>query len=637
MRVSTMLGLSPPFAVIPSTVFVAPLAILAAIFPSTFAGLAGGFRRWRAFLMAVSINGTLGALYYFFGKSLPDAWWCGVSAFSILLLLVAFGCLAWSTARQRAECDLDPTASLPPSFRELGVLLGFALASMAILALVALAVQWIGTGSPWNIRRDDARKLAFDLPTREFTAGIVGLLAAAAAGLFRRLTDRRLEPLPRASASGETIALGAMLLFGTAIIAFQWPRSAATATIAIDVSEGNAKPSIELRDAELWFEATDLEVAYSGLGVSDDRFFLGGQTSVTFQSGGLIAIDRKTRKHQWSFFERDLRTVFGTPLVVGDRLYCGEGLHTDPACRFFGIDAATGHKRWEHRTTSHAEAMPTHDGSRIWFAAGDDGLYATDSDGRVMFQLNGRQQKLHIDSSALVARGKVYCGSGYQTLTAIALNAADGSEHWRTPLPYRSFAQPVIFGTRLYYGVGTGNLTDDLSREPEPGRTPETVAGGAVVCLDAESGKEIWKAELAKSAHANLAVDGHAVYAASRDGTLYAFDRRNGQPLWKANYGQPLTSGPVLASYTAAKSSVALYLVTPSGTVTAHDPRTGAVLWSRELSLLVDAGIDVFAAPTVIAALDGFERELFVPFTRINKNNGQTRACIARFLDRLAE
>ena len=63
----------PLFGVIPSFVLIGPLAVLAALFPNVFAGLASGLQRWRAFLVVTSINGTLAAIYFFTRHLLPDA------------------------------------------------------------------------------------------------------------------------------------------------------------------------------------------------------------------------------------------------------------------------------------------------------------------------------------------------------------------------------------------------------------------------------------------------------------------------------------------------------------------------------------------------------------------------------------
>ena len=78
----------PLLGVIPSFVLIAPLAILAAIFPNVFAGLASGLQRWRVFLVVTSITSTLAAIYFFTHKYLPDQWYFNKSAFTGVLLVI---------------------------------------------------------------------------------------------------------------------------------------------------------------------------------------------------------------------------------------------------------------------------------------------------------------------------------------------------------------------------------------------------------------------------------------------------------------------------------------------------------------------------------------------------------------------
>ena len=88
--VSCLLSPRPAlFAVIPSFVLVGPLAIVAALFPGVFARMAIGMKRWRAFLVVASINGTLALLFYFTQKYLPSSWWFGLQALTIYLMAIS--------------------------------------------------------------------------------------------------------------------------------------------------------------------------------------------------------------------------------------------------------------------------------------------------------------------------------------------------------------------------------------------------------------------------------------------------------------------------------------------------------------------------------------------------------------------
>lgn len=632
----------PLFGVIPSTVFVAPLAVLAAIFPATFGGLASGFRRWRAFMTVVSVNGVLAAVYFFTQKHLPDRWWASPTAFTALLLAVVALGLLWSGRRYRSAVAADPAETDPPAWKDVFSLLGFAGASVLIVFAVVYVGEWIITKKLFGTPFGEVVALLFQLPTRELTAGIVGLLAGAGYLAYRCL-HRPTEPdrSVRTRLSGETVALAAMLLFGGVMLTLGLPRTGGTAgTAAVELGDTAVPESespIKLTDAAVWFESPDVEEIDSGITLTPTHAYFGGLKDSTFRKGAIVCIDRSTGKQQWVFTENGLRTVYSTPVVANGRVFCGEGLHTDPLCRLFCLDATTGQKLWEFHTQSHTEGTPVVADGRVYFAAGDDGVYCLTTDGAEVWHYRGKEQGLHVDTPVVLADGRVYAGSGYNTYAAFCLDAATGAEVWKKELPYRSFGNPLVSGDRVFFGVGTGRLTEDLNTEAEPGHPPEVKPAGAVLCLSAATGDTLWQHDLARAAHTQISADGRTVFAAARDGWLYALDRGTGQRRWRFDYGTPLTTGTAVASYTKAKLSLAVYSAHPAGRVQAHDPLTGKVFWARAVSQFSDRQADIMGPPAVDRSDGWGTREVFVPVTLKNKNNGDTRAAVVRFVDKLVE
>ena len=632
----------PPFAVIPSTVFVAPLAVLAALFPATFAGLASGFKRWRAFLTVVSVNGLLAAAYFFLREyaALPDSPLAGPTAAAVYLLAVVAVGLAWAGRRYRTAAKLDPAVTDPPARRDVLAVFGFAAASLVVVVGVAVIANWVTTGSLFGLRVADLTKLLFELPTRELTAAIVGLLAAAGYLTYRAATRHADGPSPvRLSAPGEAVALAAMLVFGTVTVVNSIPRTG-TATAAVETSTDTAvsSPAVKLTDAAVWFETAEISEAFSAATVTPDRVLFGGIRRKGFESAGvLVCVDRATGKQAWAYTDAEMKTVYSTPVVAGGRVFVGEGLHTDPDCRLLCLDATTGQKLWEKRTTSHTEGAPAVADGKVYFSAGDDGLYCLTTDGGEVWHFRGREQGLHVDSPVVVANGRVYAGSGYQTLAAFALDAATGQPVWRKELPLRSFGQPLVLADQVIYGLGTGNLSFDLSTEPEPGRANEVKPAGAVVCLDAATGDEVWTHDLPRSVHTHLSADGRAVFAACRDGWVYALSRADGRQLWRFSYAQPITTGTAAAAYTRFGFGVAVYSASPTGGVYAHDPLSGKLLWSRDIRQLIDREVEIMAPPTLVAPADGGERQVFVPVSLTHRNTGAKTAAVVRFVDRAAE
>ena len=126
----------PLFGVIPSFVLIAPLAILAAIFPNVFAGLASGLQRWRVFLVVTSITSTLAAIYFFTHKYFADDWYFNKSTFTaVLLVIIAVGILK-ACKRYRVVAQEDPRLTEAPTRKAFLTLGAFALGvSVALLGI----------------------------------------------------------------------------------------------------------------------------------------------------------------------------------------------------------------------------------------------------------------------------------------------------------------------------------------------------------------------------------------------------------------------------------------------------------------------------------------------------------------------
>jgi outer membrane protein assembly factor BamB len=629
--------LEPVFGVIPSSILLGPLAILAAVFPATFGGLMSGMGRWRALLVVVSVNSILASVYYFLQKKLPDAWWCGEPMLmGVLLTNVLIGVI-WAGRRYRLAVAEDSSVSEPPTRAEFLGVAGVAV----VVGLMLLGLGW------WFGRAE-----LFNNPGREFTAAFVGLAAAAAYSAYR-IASRSLddvdggETTARMSAPGEGVALSAALVFGAVMLTLKLGGGIGSGG-PVTTETTDAAPTVtapKLTDFELWYETAAMDKAMSAACVTDRFVYLGGyrQTAFTFD-GILVCVNRATGKDEWVFDSskipadwkaanaNGLRTVYSTPTVADGKLYFGEGLHTDFDCRLFCLDAATGRPLWAFQTRSHTEGGPVVADGKVYFSAGDDGLYCADAGtGKQVWQYQ-TEKPLHIDTPVTVANGRVFGGSGYNTFTAFAVDAATGQEVWKKELPLRSFGTPRVSGKDVFYGLGTGNLTEDLSSENEPGRPRETAAAGMIVCFDVATGAERWKVPLPASAHTNLAADGRTVYAACRDGWMYALDRSNGKQLWRASSGLPIVCGPVVATDASGRFPLAVYLAGPTGQVTCHDPVTGVAYWGRGIPELVGRMTAVQAQPTLLQV--GPEtREVFVPVTLTNRNNAGTKAGIVRFTD----
>jgi outer membrane protein assembly factor BamB len=618
--------------VIPSFVLVGPLAVIAALFPGVAARLAVGMKRWRAFLVVASINSTLAILYYFGRTALPDWWVFGDRGFLALLLVSTTIGLGWAGRRYRRLAAEDAAVTRTPTRSELTTLAGLTL-------LVGLIVASTRLFAPWAA--------VLEIPMREFTFIGVGLLVATLYAAYRAATptaDRLpdgTDPSVRLSLSGESVGLGTLFLCGlVAVLA----AGHGTRTVAIGTQTGDADDTLgpKLADDVRVFEIPEAHQVFSGVTLAGDRLYLGAGKQTGFGAYGFVfCLDRDTGRTHWKFdADEELKPVFCTPTVADGRLFVGEGLHTDKKCRLFCLDTATGKPAWSNpfETTSHTEGTPRVVNGKVYFTAGDDGLFCADAaTGAKRWQFAGHSQALHIDGPPAVAGNRVFVGSGLYTLALLCVDAESGKELWRTPVNLRSFGTPLVLGNRVAYGLGTGNLTSDVFKyDEEKDRPAETTPAGAVVCVEADTGKEAWRYELGRSVHTPLAADAFNVYATSRDGAVHCLDRRTGKLRWKTGIGATITAGPAVA--TAGGYPVAVYAVSTDGMMVCLNPQTGKVNWGRNLREHTGREVkDVFSTPTVVTTETptGSRRVVYVGAQLTNPNNKASTAAVFRFEDEL--
>jgi outer membrane protein assembly factor BamB len=185
---------------------------------------------------------------------------------------------------------------------------------------------------------------------------------------------------------------------------------------------------------------------------------------------------------------------------------------------------------------------------------------------------------------------------------------------WRTPIA-GGYAGPAVVGNRVFvtdYVRESGDGTNNIS-----GRS-QTQGRERILCLDAATGKEIWKHEYACTYNISYpagprctpTVAGGKVYCLGAEGNLLCLNATDGKPRWqkelKKEYqieapfwgfcGHPLVDGNKLICLVGGEGSVAV----------AFDKDTGKELW-KSLSVTGDAG---YSPPTIIQA--GGKRQLLI-------------------------
>ncbi len=619
------------FGVIPSFVLVGPLAIIAALFPGVFARMAVGMKRWRAFLVIASLESTLALVFFFSQRWLPSGWWFGTRAFTLYLMAITAVGLIWAGRRYRQMAAAEPSITSPPSNTEL-----YALGGLTCFALVCAMLTAAFAGWGANL----------ELPMREFTFIGVSLCGATLYALYRALTpgpDLQ-EPVQerRLSLSGESVALGTLFLCGMAAVL-----SGANGSVRSGVqAEAGEAAAIGPRLVNVQvFEVPKASQVLSGITINGDRLYFGAQfTRLSSQEGFVVCMNRDSGEVKWRFGDDDgMKPVFCTPTVANGLVYCGEGLHKDKDCRVFCFKATDGSHAWKTpcQTHSHTEGAPAVIGKQVFVPAGDDGLIALDAEtGNETWRFaGGKDRGIHVDAAPAVSGKHIFIGSGLYTYAAVCLDADTHQEVWRTDLKLRAFGAPLALGKHVYYGVGTGNIGADVWEYEEEGSARDKEPAGAIVCLEAETGKEAWRHELPRSVHTALAGDGYSIYAGSRDGFVYALDRGTGQLRWKTSIGSAITSAPAVA--TAGGLPVGVYAVSREGLLTCLNPHTGKLVWQKQLPGFQWDGQEtggVLSGPAIVSSSTptGSKRTIYVGAMKVDPDNTSKKTCaVFRFDDEI--
>ncbi len=283
------------------------------------------------------------------------------------------------------------------------------------------------------------------------------------------------------------------------------------------------------------------------------------------------------------------RATFSSPVVMGDFLVCGEGLHETKRCRVVCLDLTRGKEGnllWSYETASHVECTPaiarvtwTESGreiseDRVFVGAGDnDGYYCFDlKSGAVRWHLAGKDFP-DAETALVVHANRVYAGQGNGGKALCVIDAVTGKLIRRVPTPYPVFAPPAIAHGKLYIGMGNGDFVNSAA-------TLNLPAHGELWCLDlarlegAAPFEPDWKVAAGETLLGAIAVDGDEAWFCSADGWLHCVDvKRQGALRGKWNAHDAVKSSP-------AVTPRFVYVATESGMLYAIARETFEPVWT---------------------------------------------------------
>jgi outer membrane protein assembly factor BamB len=252
-----------------------------------------------------------------------------------------------------------------------------------------------------------------------------------------------------------------------------------------DGGAGKPLPSVSDSALALPTPACDAEGVYAMFGTGD---------LVSFSHDG---------KLRWKVFLQRPMLGYGfssSPSVSDGLVFVQFDDHQDG--RVLALEAATGKVVWERERSRGASwsspiLMPGPAGSPIWAANANGSITAFDRKGEVVWDLDGVTGE--VAPSPAWSQGRLYLVN----VGASLMCYGDGSDPkllWRYKDYLSNTSSPVVTKGLVFMSAG----------------------GGRLVCLDANTGEELW-VERGPGAYASLVSSGDRVYCLGRDGAMLIF------------------------------------------------------------------------------------------------------------------
>jgi outer membrane protein assembly factor BamB len=158
----------------------------------------------------------------------------------------------------------------------------------------------------------------------------------------------------------------------------------------------------------------------------------------------------------------------------------------------------------------------------------------------------------------------------------------------------------ALMGTRLAWSTQVGSGHASLVPHAAAGRVFVASASGTVAAIDATTGQDVWRLNLATPIAAGVGSDGQRAAVVTLNNDLVAM--ANGRELWRVRLPARSFTAPLVAGER-------VFVLTADRTVRAFDGQTGARLWNQsrpaEPLVLSQASALLAVGDTLVAGLSG--------------------------------
>ncbi len=166
---------------------------------------------------------------------------------------------------------------------------------------------------------------------------------------------------------------------------------------------------------------------------------------------------------------------------------------------------------------------------------------------------------------------RLICGAGEDGQAVLCIDAENGKEIWRTHTHDPVFAAPTVVNGMIIAGESNGTFAGSA---PNP--------SGSVLALSAVDGHVLWEFKTADGVLGAVAVRDRKAYSTCRDGSLYVLDIREGTPkdgklIKKCDMGTAISCSP-------AVTDCGVYFGTESGKLYCLNRESLTFQWSLNLT-----------------------------------------------------
>jgi outer membrane protein assembly factor BamB len=287
---------------------------------------------------------------------------------------------------------------------------------------------------------------------------------------------------------------------------------------------------------------------------------------------------------KWTFKGR--RLLEYSPIIVGGAIYAinNNGLA-------YSIKKRTGKARWFRQIASRNASAPAYSNGRLFFSNLEPGqvIALNTHDGGTLWK---RELPGRTESSPAVVGDTVIAGCECGTL--YAFDAASGKTIWETDLGGQLKAAPAIGNGVAYIGDYSGTMS------------AVRISDGSIKWQSDSQGTGV----SAGAFYGTATVAFGRVYAGSKDGRVYSFNKDTGDVVWSHTIGGEVYAGAAVSD--TPNSPPTVFFGTYGGSnFYALDARNGNERWSADVGGSVIGAASVIGENVYVADLDKTETDAF--------------------------